>query len=566
MKYTQFHDTTAAFPKSTKEENELNINFNQLTMQGFKNHDSLTVLFSDVTEIEGRNGEGKSSVGDAVTWLLYGVDMNGNKLEPTPIGTNEDTKVELLLTVDDKKILLCRSLEKNRNDKLTAKFYVNEVPEKATKFDEVVSALFDKHLFLSLFNPSYFFTQHWEEQRAQFLRYVSEPSNIEVLETMNEVDRNLLADQLKKQNLDATEKVYRDTFNKADRELIAAQERVKTLQEQAQTQTASGLSETDKNYLHEQIARIEEELKEKQAQNNEIKLKMNALHGARQEKMKAIRKAEQERTELQNKMNNAKERFYIEKDRYLAIKEEVIADSCPTCGQSLDEEMIEKSNQAKIKRLEEQEIKVRDLFALHQTFKSQLDELPAIPELGEETETFELIDTSELQRKLYQLKSSLDTEERFEKQKANSLLAIDEAKTKVDEVKKRRNHAQAVIDAVKEFRSKRSELMVKKIKGMFTNISIILTHTQKNGEEKNTFDIAMNGKPYAKLSTAEKIRCGLELISAISQQADIAAPTFVDNAESVVGTFRKTLGQFIIARVKDTDFAIKNLEGAAING
>jgi DNA repair exonuclease SbcCD ATPase subunit len=36
------------------------------------------------------NGEGKSSIGDAVSWTLFGTDMMGSKLDPTP--TDRETE------------------------------------------------------------------------------------------------------------------------------------------------------------------------------------------------------------------------------------------------------------------------------------------------------------------------------------------------------------------------------------------------------------------------------------------------------------------------------------------
>lgn len=59
----------------------MNISFLEMRIENFKNHHVLTVNFNDMTKIEGKNGAGKSSIGDAVTYVLYGTDALGTKLD-----------------------------------------------------------------------------------------------------------------------------------------------------------------------------------------------------------------------------------------------------------------------------------------------------------------------------------------------------------------------------------------------------------------------------------------------------------------------------------------------------
>ncbi|MDT2306386.1 hypothetical protein P7H21_23900 [Paenibacillus larvae] len=77
--------------------------------------------------------------------------------------------------MDGKDVLLSRGIEKGK-----ATYYINDVPSKAKEYEELVKSLFDKDLFLSLYNPSYYFTLKWNEQRELLLRYVSAPANKEV--------------------------------------------------------------------------------------------------------------------------------------------------------------------------------------------------------------------------------------------------------------------------------------------------------------------------------------------------------------------------------------------------
>jgi hypothetical protein len=496
------------------------ITFKKLTLANFKNHAALEIEFGDITNINGRNGAGKSSIGDAITWLLYGTDIMGNKLEPKPIGKDDaETKVELLLQVDDKQILLGRSQKK------TAKYYINEVPEKATKFNELVASLFDKDLFLSLFNPTYFFTQHWQEQRKQLLQYVSEPLNKEVLAAMSKVRANQLEPELKKHSLDDVEKIHRERYRKRDTEYVRASERVKTLTEQLEKH---GDSIPD-------ISALQVELKSLQEKRFKI-----------DEDLLSQREIQLKRAGVEKEIEMLKQNILRQKEIVAEIKAEPIQEHCHTCGQPLNDEAIEKVKANKAARLKKEIETGKRMVEKYNALLEQLKQLPIVE--------MQPIDTTEIDARILELKEQIQQHSQIEQLKQE----IELAKQQLEIIRQERNESLSIIDAVKEFRSKKAELMVQKVDKLFEKISVRLYEEQKNGELRDTFEIEMDGKPYSKLSTAEKIKCGLELIEVLSKQSDVIAPTFIDNAESIL-SFTKPSGQLIVARVVDTDLEIKTV-------
>jgi DNA repair exonuclease SbcCD ATPase subunit len=494
------------------------ITFKKLKIANFKNHTALEIKFGDITNINGRNGAGKSSIGDAITWLLYGTDITGNKLEPKPIGEDDvETKVELLLQVDDKQILLGRSQKK------TAKYYINEVPEKATKFNEIVASLFDKNLFLSIFNPTYFFTQHWQDQRKQLLQYVREPLNKEVLAAMSKIRANELEQQLKKHSLDDIEKIHRERYRKRDTEYVRASERVKTLTEQ--------LDKFADNFSD--ISALQAELKSLQEKRFKI-----------DEELVPQREAQLKRAGVEKEIEMLKQNILRQKEIAAQIQAEPIQEHCNTCGQPLNDEAIEKVKANKAARLKKEVDAGKRMVEQYNTLIEQLKQLPVVE--------IQSIDTTELDARILELKGQIQQHSQVEQLKQE----IEAAKQNLEVIRQERNESLTIIDGIKEFRSKQAELMVKKVDELFEKISVRLYEEQKNGELRDTFEIEMDGKPYSKLSTAEKIKCGLELIEVLSKQSGVIAPTFVDNAESIL-SFTKPSGQLIVARVVDTDFEIK---------
>ncbi|EJQ55139.1 AAA family ATPase [Bacillus mycoides] len=498
----------------------MKIYFKELRITNFKNHDSLNVAFGEITTISGPNGAGKSSLGEAITWVLYGIDPYGTKNEPKPIGNEEaETKVELLIQVDDKDILIGKAQKK------AAKYFINEVPKKAKEFESFVDELFDKQAFLSLFNPGYFSSQHWQTQREQLLTYVSEPLKKEVFAELPKIQVELLEENLKKLSIEDLQKVHIERKKTHEKSYERASERVITLKEQYEKQKAES---TDVNKEE-----IESQLSELQAKRSEI-----------DKTIKDSQKKHQQYNQVQYQIEGMKQQVLKQKEVVLGIRDEELQDTCHTCGQALQDEAVEQVKQNKINRFEEAK-------QIGTKMVNKLKELEAsIKEMS--LEEVDPTQTREIDEKIYELNGLL----RQSQQLGLLQKEIDEAASTQEKIRKEKNESIAIIDAIKDFRTKRSELMVSKIQSLFTNIDVQLYETLKNGEERATFEILMDGKPYSRLSTAEKIKAGLELIEVLSKQSQLVVPTFVDNAESIIH-FTKPAGQLIIAKVEDTEFTIK---------
>ncbi|WP_019123597.1 AAA family ATPase [Brevibacillus massiliensis] len=492
----------------------MKILFQKLTLKNYKSHRDLVVEFGDLTRITGDNAKGKSSIPEAVSWTLYGTDTFGSKIDPTPIGYDfDEVKAELLLSVDDKQILLGRGIAKGK-----VQYWINEVPSKATEFDQLVQSLFDKDLFLSLFNPSYFPSLHWETQRKLILQYVTAPANREVFAQLPAAQADKLAELLKKHSLADLEKIHRDNKNKQDKQYIAAQSRTKTLLEQLERLPQEDIdieaTKAESTKLYEKIKEIEK------------------MTGSADENNRKI-------NTLQARIKSLLEQRDRMKAQFAALKDEPIKDTCRTCGQVLQGDAKANAEADKQKRIDQ--------------FKADYDKtVLERKELEAQLATLEYIDVSEqlenireLERKrdaledaIYRLKNVQGLQEEIEKAKA------DEAATLAS-----RNESVFILDAIKAFLAKEAELQAAKVQDLFTTLSIRLFKQNKtDGELKPDFEIEMDGKPYRKLSLSESIRAGLELRDVLSQQSGIVAPCFVDNAESIT-RFTQPNGQLIMCRV-----------------
>ncbi|MEH7114541.1 AAA family ATPase [Neobacillus niacini] len=497
----------------------MQISIENLEMQNFKGHRELKLELSELVKISGKNGEGKSSIGEAVTWNLYGADILGNTLDPTPLYEHEgEISTTVFLKVDDKLLKLKRAIEGGKNT-----FYINDIPKKATEYKELIESLFEKELFLSIFNPSYFSSQHWKEQRAQLLKYIDEPLNKEVLANMTNVTRVSLEEPLKKHSLNELDKLHKDRFRKRDKEIERAGARVATLREQYEK--SLGSDGVDLKEVQEKMLACEIELEKAQKINEGI---------AHQEK---------KLLELNAQEKMVREQILKKKKQIDSMNEQPIQEHCESCGQALDYNARETLTQTHLKKVEKAKHEGKELVTTLQQIlegKKQLGELE------------QRVDVSELMNEIAKYRHIL-----MDSQRINGLAdEVKKAEEDYEVIRGERGESQSICDAIKEFVDVKASLMVNKVNELFDTLTVKLFDKQKNDSVKQTFEIELDGKPYQKLSTAEKIRAGIEVIHVLQQQSGVEGPTFIDNAESIID-LKVAPGQAIISTVKNNKLKIE---------
>lgn len=503
----------------------MKIVFNSLKLSAFKDHRDLHVSFGEVTRISGKNGAGKSSIGEAITWILFGTDTLGSKADPSPTTyAFESVEAQLLLTVDDKQLLLGRTLPAGK----ASKFYVNEVPKKAKEFEDVVSQLFDKQLFMSLFNPSYFFSQHWEDQRAQLLRYVLPPSNKEVIAQLPAPQADKLSGLVKQKSLNDLQAQHAENKRKQDKALIAAKSKTKTLEEQLRSMPdIESIDVSELTTKLQEIGKQEARIKESQGEAR--------AHNARVDKL---------RTQLQvaySAANNVRADFS-------KLKDTAIEDTCAACGQTLNEEATATANEHKMKQLDGMRTRYNQLSEQYNRMKQELAEMQVV--------NIDLDELSDLAHQRHEIDSKLQDAGRADR----LALAIEEAKQDEKDVHESYTESVFILDAIKAFRAKEAELMAEKVSSLFERLTLKLFQENKgDGEQKPFFEVEMDSKPYRKLSVGEKIEAGLELRNVLVKQSGIITPCLVDNAESYTSAIN-AIGQIIVCKaVEGQSFLIEKV-------
>ena len=179
------------------------IKIKRLALENFKCHRNLVLDFNGGNaSIYGDNATGKTSVYDALTWLLFGKDSHGNgekNIEIKPLGEDGEVKdhnaitaVEAVLLVNGEEITLRRTYQEVWSTKRgraeatydgnTSEYYVDGVPCKKYAFAEKVESLVNEDTFRMLTSVSHFPAGiSWQERREVLFRVANVAGDREIM-------------------------------------------------------------------------------------------------------------------------------------------------------------------------------------------------------------------------------------------------------------------------------------------------------------------------------------------------------------------------------------------------
>ena len=181
------------------------IKIKRLSLENFKCHRNLTLaLDGGNASIYGDNASGKTSIYDALTWLLFGKDSQGNgekNIEIKPLDANGEVKdhlavtaVEAVLDVNGEEVTLRRTYKEVWSTKRgssqatydgnTSEYYISGVPCKRNAFQDKVSELVSEDTFRMLTSVSHFANGiSWQDRRAVLFKVAGVMDDGQILAT-----------------------------------------------------------------------------------------------------------------------------------------------------------------------------------------------------------------------------------------------------------------------------------------------------------------------------------------------------------------------------------------------
>lgn len=219
----------------------MKIEIKKITLTNFKGIRSLSIPFSDVTNVFGNNATGKTTLMDAFLWLLFDKDSTGREtFEIKTVDENNqpyhrlDHEVEAVLLVDGSEIILRHTMNeiwRKPKGSITEEFsghekgyYWNGVPLKQKDYKAKIAELVDENLFKLLTNTTYFNSLKWQDRRAVLSQIAGRIDDMEILDSIqgsiSDAHNELLLKAIK-------EKKHLNNFKEYRAELSATKKKLK---------------------------------------------------------------------------------------------------------------------------------------------------------------------------------------------------------------------------------------------------------------------------------------------------------------------------------------------------
>ena len=577
-----------------------------MTISGFKSYEGPTELtFGNPTVITGGNGRGKTSIADAIAFVVTGLPFFGERgIDRLHNESNPDVAIQMYF-VDETGAAhkLIRTRKKNR---MTITYDGYEIRQL-----DLTDLFGERDVFLSILNPLYFIEELGEDGKNLLERYLPLIPQEMILAQLAEPVRASLKDEfllspdayLKRRREEIRGLEERITYLNGQKDMAVSQSEKRdkawqelTDQQKALREEAAALEE--KQFAGLDTARMQERLVELSSRYDEA---VQDVHGDASEQQKSLQelreriirrqteqyqsKFTQPMAEAYARVNDLGARYQREMASYKAFHAGM---DCPVCHRSVTEQTLPEVQTAIKKTLSE-------LYAAGTEQRNQLNELQELDRKA--METFEQFKGEDLRRWEAEISvleqscaersrsgaaesslirneiQSLTTELEYGKltqaeydrlsacreecREVEAKLSALESMTaeepsdldgEIRQAQDRIGEIKRIMTNVIAYISKRAELTFSQLRMNKVEISLYDV-VKSTGEVKDTFKFTYGGRRYDRLSLSEKIRAGMEVSELMKRLTGRNYPTFVDNMESVddLANVRPT-GQVIMAK------------------
>lgn len=578
-----------------------------MTIAGFKSYGSPTELvFGNPTVITGGNGRGKTSIADAIAFVVTGLPFFGERGIDR---LHNETQPDVSITMDfvdgmGAAHTLTRTRRKSRMTILYDGYEIRQM--------DLTELFGEKDVFLSIFNPLYFIEELGDEGKNLLERHLPLVSHEAVMAQLSDATRAALEGE----NLLSPE-VYLKKKREDIRNLEETIIYLRGQQDQAQTQSenqeesVAGLTARYAALVEEKgkldakrfdgldRKAMERQLVELSARYDEAAQDGSPVDGGilELERKLAERRAEQYQSPYTQHIADANARLKQLSARFeqnkRAFQAFVPGMACPTCRRLVTKENLAEvragleqsakeavadgqTQRAQLKELQENDAKAKAVFE-----QFQADDVAKLEQelAGLRAQRQDNNPASDLREQIQQLTADLEygnlTEAEYARWKecreelqecaadlkaAKALAAQDQGgfDEKIKTAQNRIAELKKLMSNVAIYVSKRAELTFSALKMNKVEISLYDV-VKTTGERKDVFKFTYGGRRYDRLSLSEKIRAGMEVSELMKRLTGRNYPVFVDNMESVddLANVRPT-GQVIMAKcVAGTPLAVR---------
>ncbi|MCR6112730.1 AAA family ATPase [Bacillus sp. A301a_S52] len=468
-----------------------------LELKNFKGVKSFTLKADgEDIRVRGDNATGKSTLFDAMTWLLFDKDSHNKKdfaVKTLDEAGKEihglDHEVSGVFLVDDQSLTLKKTLKEKWTKKRgsahkeftghNTKYHIDDVPIGTKKeFDEKVKSIIDEDAFKLLTNPDYFNEQLLMKGRRNVLLEVcGDISDQDVIASDKKLSK--LSDLLSNKSIEDVKQMVAEQKKEINKQLDMIPVRID--ESKHNLPDVSGLNESQlntnlKSYEEKILAKEDEisrirngsEVTEKQKEHAQLQSDLITIKNEHNSETQSVVAAKEKEfyevkslrddmefqiTAVERQMKSKAsqvDELTAEKERLLKKYHEINDrkfehkhdENCPTCGQDLPEEQVKEAhekalaafNADKSKQLESIKTKGLDLKQQVEKLQAESKELAeSIPVKKDQLNHYES-QLQELQSEIATLKNSTTSIEENETYKAKQA-EIEQVKTDIEELK-----------------------------------------------------------------------------------------------------------------------------------
>lgn len=621
-----------------------------LTLENFKGVKSFMLdANGQNVDVYGSNGCGKSTLFDAFTWLLFGKNSHDEKDfgiktldEKGEVIPRIDHQVTAVIEHDGRQIELTRTYkEKWRKQRGAAEAVMvgntteyaygpvgAATPISAGEYAKAINGLIDEKIFKLLTDPLYFNERlSWQERRQLLMRICGDVTDEEIIK--DHTDLAEVLDLAAGRDMETTKKGVRAAIRETTKRKDEIGPRIDECRKGLADLNLASLDDAriDVKTIPEKIEALRQEKMAKSSMDQKvkaqeelatIKAKIVALKSARetayQERMRDLmnkemeaQKSASEQKEIcdglwaqhaafRNEIDRINKNLDGLRNHFREVFSKVfnktpIDTICPTCGQNLPPERVEKAKAAMekdeadfkqqraelLKKIREEgkakkadlESKQKELADLETKAKEADENLIVRQDFRDEFATraklLKVADPSEEEVRLIQramdIKAHMDQPKedpslaQYDQKIAKLTAKLDAAKTIITAADRNNQLNARISDLLKEekalsmhlinlerqlylceqFVREKTDRLSAKLTEKIPNVNFIMFRPNVTNEGiEECCETSYHGVPYKDLNTGARINVGLEIIKALADEYHVTAPIFIDNAESVV--------------------------------
>lgn len=508
-----------------------------LRVKGFRGYEEYrSFRFGMNNEIEGGNRRGKSSIMEAISFGLAGVDKYGK--ERCADRLMNDKGNEMVITIDIEANGTTYEIERQvtrLKSKMETRILINRLQGSQDQIDQILG---NRRRFLISFLPQFLLTMTDKDMEAEFISLIPLPHDEDVFTALEE------------ENPDAVEILKGVSLT--DPKVFISKESDELSQFEEEQIRLEGKEEEIKEALS---VTIPDTIPIDTKEIDSLKEAIKSIEGLRPIPTD-VTDLQNERQSLLGEYKALQAGLKFDEDHFI---------TCENCGHeiNLNAEQAKKNEEITAKLIEIQDKGKQiaaKIEAIQESDRKAAEEFhvaneSSLAELRVELERLEA-NLKVTQQHNLKVEVLLDNRKKA-RERQNS---VRDEKVKLAEAIEK---SRARIKAAKAFNIKRCEMQMEDIKKNLNRANIKLTEiVRSTGEIKPAFKATFDGKPIRVLSTSEEVLCFLEFSKLFRTYSKIDYPVFVDWAESIEEIPNQHTQTFIARMVPKKELEVK--EGAVI--